>query len=196
MFHCAQRALPKMCGPVRADPYIVASLRPAPQKSYKRELGRFSNYLDYHRIEAVTAAEFDDLLVEWKNGVDLPPGMSAPSRSQFETTLSALEKTCPNFKGSLCFAHAVKNAWAVVFRPNHTVALFPRWASVVGDSMLDLGYVRVAGALELQECRGLRPGGLLRLKGRDLVLPEECPATGGAGIISSGHEGRHQERTP
>jgi hypothetical protein len=143
-------------------------------------------YLDHIDVEPRSVGEWDDLFLEWKNGVDMPDNLRKPTRGQFEKALSALEKICPHYKGHLVFARAVAGAWKVAFKPQHTKALVPRWRHVVADGMLDLNRPRAAACLHIQGSRGLRPGEAVALRGRDVVLPEECPGAGGTAILLLG----------
>ena len=168
------------------DPVLYKSLAPKTVQQYRREGREFVVYLDYHGVAPELAMEWDDLLVEYKNGVDLPEGMSAPTRSKFEKLLASVEKILPHFKGELCLSHAILNAWKVAFAPVHTVPMVPRWGVVVCDGLLRHGHPRAAGVLYLQFMHGLRPGEAFGLTPMALVLPEESRSTMGKGVIILG----------
>ena len=108
--------------------------------NYTRERSKFFEYLVYIEANPQHGFEFDDFLLEWKVGTDMPPEMKPPSKDQFSHCLAGLEKALPFLKNDLVCARASLAAWRVMFRPNHHPAMTPRWAKV-----LVLGGLRLAG---------------------------------------------------
>jgi hypothetical protein len=187
--NCPVRASHKpWCGLRRPDPYVVGSWTPAVILDYQTSLRLFLSWMNYHDLTPGFAWGYDDLLTEWRLGTDPHPLAipSRPSKAQFQKCISAIEKVLPTFKGLLPLSRAAMAGWSVMVKPNHTLALVPRWAHVVAAGILRLGYPRVAAGLMLQVRHGLRPGELLSLKGRHMILPEECPAAMGSGIFVLG----------
>ena len=65
--------------------------------SYRRCLGEFIKYVRWLQLNPAEAYEFDDLLLEYRHGTDMPPFMTVPSQSNSATTIAAVEKACPHF---------------------------------------------------------------------------------------------------
>jgi hypothetical protein len=148
----------------------------------------FLAWLGYHELSPAHPWEFDDLLTEWRLGTDPHPGAvpARPTKHQFQKCISAVEKVLPTFRGELPLSRAALAGWSVIQKPNHTLALLPRWARVVAYGLMMIGRPRAAAGLMLQVLNGLRPGEMISCHGRHLVLPEECPAALGAGLILLG----------
>jgi integrase len=176
------------CGLRRPDPHVVGALTAGVVEDYRRYLAPFLSWLWYHELQPGEPWEFDDLLTEWRLGVDPHPLAvpSKPSKHQFEKCVAAIERVLTTYKGHLPLSRAALSGWHVMVRPQHTLALLPRWGRVVMYGLLLLDRPRVAAGLFFQFQRGLRPGEALSLEGRHLVLPEEVPSTDGAGILLLG----------
>ena len=154
---------------------------------YRRVLSYFVTYLRFLQLNPEYGFQFDDLLMEYKSGTDLPPWLDRPTKSVFTKTISALEKMCPWLKGELIISRAALHAWGVSWRPHHALPMLTRWQVVSAAGLLrHRGRPKIAAVLLLQGGHGLRPGEGLALHGRDLILPEEAPELKGQGLLTLG----------
>ena len=55
-------------GPRRVDPHAQGRLKPATLAAYRRAITPFLDWLTSNRFNPASAAQYDDLLVEWKRG--------------------------------------------------------------------------------------------------------------------------------
>lgn len=155
-------------------------------KQYEYDGRPFLHFLDYHELAPIFDFQWDDLLVEFKNGVDLPPGASPPTRSKFEKPIACVEKANPHFKGGLPLSRSVLNAWKVSFSPIHAVPMVPRWGLVIARGINRRGRARVAAVLTITNRYGLRPGEGFGLAGTGFVLPEESINAGNRAVLVLG----------
>ena len=115
-------------------------------QDYQRDLRIFLAWIHFHNLCPGQCWEFDDLLTEWRLGTDPHPTAvpARPTKHQFQKVVSAIEKVLPTFRGSLPLSRAALAGWGVIQRPQHTLALLPRWARVVAMGLVLLGQPRVA----------------------------------------------------
>ena len=64
-----------------------------------------------------SAAQWDDLLVEWKNDPE-----ELVTKARFETLISALEFVFPRLRKNLPWAHTVANSWGALHQVKHAKA--------------------------------------------------------------------------
>ena len=171
---CPERGLRRM------SPGNAGGLKDKTLKQYRRVLCIFLTWLSTLGLQPETAAEYDDLLVEFRYGVDGAPPMS---KGNLEHLVSAVERVLPHLKGQLTLIHHELSSWKVHYQVRHAQPLLPSWAHMVAYGMLRAGYPAVAAALLLQSLTGLRPGELLSVKVADLFLPGDPGGTPGVGFI-------------
>ena len=150
---------------------------------YRIALAYFLTWLAMLGLAPEQGYEYDDLLVEYRNGSD---GAIPPSKSSFEKLIACIEKLLPHLKGELLLARAELNAWGVVFATRHTVPMLWIWCALLARRLILWGLHRVAALLVLQRRRGLRPGESLGLRGGDIVLPTSYLAGGQVGALLLG----------
>ncbi len=119
-------------------------------KRYRAALVPFVSYLIRNHFNPVVEAEFDDLLIEWKN-------TDFPSKSAFEGAVAALEHVLPAFKGKLPWARAVIAGWSVAHQAAHTIPLCEGPAHLLAVHLSADGHPRLAAGILLQSALGLRP---------------------------------------
>ena len=92
-------------GPRFLDPYQAAQFKDATTQRYRKALAPFLAFLADNRFSPVTAPEFDDLVVEFKNAE-----FSRLTKSSFEGLVVASERVLPQLRGNLSWSHAVINS--------------------------------------------------------------------------------------
>ena len=108
--------LSRPCGPRRLDPNHAARVREQTLEVYRKSGRQFADWAADLNYEPQDAAEWDDLLVEWKNE-------SGVTRSHFEATVASLEFFMPRLRGQLAWAHAVKAGWNVGHQAKHAIPM-------------------------------------------------------------------------
>ena len=81
-------------GPRRQDVHQSAKVQPATHSRYKAAVGKFTLWLSESGYLPDSPAEYDDLLVEWKNDRDI-------SKADFEGCVAGVEHALPRLKGNL-----------------------------------------------------------------------------------------------
>ena len=132
--------------------------------------------MDDHLYAPFEAEEFDDMLVEYKNS-------ALPSKSEFETTVSAVEFMFPRFKGRLLWSLMVITGWSAVHIPKHTVPLAEAQAFLVAVHFCAARFPRLAVGMMLQQKLGLRPSEMLALTTDCISLPEHRSQQAGTEIV-------------
>ena len=148
------------------DPHLNSKLTAATIKIYRLRAGRFMAFIIASKLHFRDASELDDLIVEYKNSVNL-------SKSEFDGTIAAVEHVLPHCKGGLRWAHAVSKAWAVTATPSHTVPLCEGPCLLLACHMAARGHARLGVCFILQNALGLRPSEGLGLEFDDVLLPED-----------------------
>ena len=124
---------------------------------YREALQEFTTWALDHSYYPETQEEYDDLLAEFcHEHPDL-------TRSKFGNTVAGVEFFFPRVRGKLCWAHAILSGWDAGRSIRHTVPLGKGLARLLACHFCAWGHSRIAIALVLQSCTGLRPSELLRL---------------------------------
>ena len=79
-------------------PGDAAGLKTKTLQQYRRVLAMFLAWLIAIGVQPETAAEYDDLLVEYRYGMD---GAGRVSKSNLEQLVSSVERVLPHLKGQL-----------------------------------------------------------------------------------------------
>jgi len=153
-------------GPRFLDPHQKAKVQHATLNRYRSAFKPFLLFLIKHNFVPISAAEFDDLLVEYKY-------LEEPTRSTFEGLIAAVEFVMPLFKGHLTWARAVLDGWNVAHVPAHTTPMTSGPAALFAVHLAAEGKPRLGVGVVLQQRVGLRPSEMLALLGRDVTFPEE-----------------------
>ncbi len=191
---CQYRTRIEGRGPIRVSPTSVAALRPKTVDQYRRVLGVFLSWLHGLGLQPETAAEWDDLLVEFRYQSDGAPAMS---KGNYEHLVSAVERVVPNLRGLLLLAHSEISAWRITYTVHHSVPLIPPWAHFLAYGCLKLGIPAVGALILLQSLTGLRPSEGLGLRREDVVLPSDLPpSTEIAGFLLLGVKVGTKSRRP
>ena len=159
--------------PLRLDPSAVERRRPETIRVYRRALGIFTVWLQRHGLEVDSAFALDDLLVEWRLAENI-------GRATFAHAVAAAELANPQFKGMLSWTHQVQKDLVLAAPSTHHIPLPWRLAVLIAAVLAAAGFGRLGAGLLVQHCRGLRPGELLALRGRDIMLPEDRTLSNGA----------------
>ncbi len=152
-------------GPRRLDEHQAKKITAETTRRYQRSAAAFVAWLDEHGLRPHGAAEWDDLLVEYK--VEHPE----LSRASFLGTLAAVEWFFPHFRHQLHWSHAVVQGWFQSGETRHTVPLCFRQTALLATFLSSEGLPRLGVALMTQVRLGLRPSELLALERQDIVLP-------------------------
>ncbi len=138
--------------------HLAAQIKDATTQRYRKALAPFLAFLVDHRFSPVTAPEFDDLVVEFKNAE-----FSRITKSSFEGLAAALEHVLPQLRGNLPWSHAVINSWSAVYTAEHTTPMCSGPAARIGAHMAAEGHARLGAGVVLQCVLGLRPSEVLAL---------------------------------
>ena len=163
-----------LSGPRRLDVHQAAKVQPKTLHEYRRAALPFVNFLRRRGYAPTTAWEWDDLVVEWKNA-------EVVSRYNFSNCVAAIEFFFPRYRGKLSWAHAVASGWAVCSEVRHTIPLCSGPAHLMAAHFCALRLFRLGFGLLFQSARGTRPGEMLGIRRRDVVLPSEL--TLGQGVV-------------
>ncbi len=145
-------------GPRFRDPHQAARIKDATTQRYRKALAPLRAFLADNRFSPVTAAEFDDLAVEFKN-----VEFSRITKSSFEGLVAALEHVLPQLRGNLPWSHAVINSRRAVCTAEHTTPMCSGPAALIGAHMAAEGHARLGAGVALQGVLGLRPSEVLAL---------------------------------
>ena len=137
---------------------------------YRASLKPFLKFLIDQRFAPEEAAEFDDLLVEWKRS-------GAVTKSNFEGAVAAIEFACPQLKGRLPWARSVIHSWSVVHQAAHTVPMCEGPARLVGIHLSADGHPRLGAGVIVQHKTGMRPSEMLGIRAGDVQLPSAASAS-------------------
>ena len=154
---------------------------PSTLRRYREALRPFVAYLLENIFSPSEAAEWDDLLMEYKHE-------HTPRRAAFEALVAALEFANPRVKGGLTWCRVTLTGWAISAPIHHTVPLLRAPCRLLACYIAAAGRPRVAGGLVVQRELGLRPGEVTALFPDDVTLPESLAAGAGAvrAIVSLG----------
>ena len=114
-------------GPRRLDAHQAAKITALSLDRYRAAGRPFVLCIQRYHMDPVTAEEWDDLLVEWKN--DPREGVT---KARFEQTVASVEFFFPRFKGQLAWARAVLSGWGGTSDKAHSAA--PSSCSLFGRS--------------------------------------------------------------
>ncbi len=145
-------------GPRFLDPHQAARIKDATTQRYRKALAPFLAFLVDNRFSPVTAPEFDDLVVEFKNAE-----FSRITKSSFEGLVAALEHVLPQLCGNLPWSHAVIDSWSAICTAEHTTPMCSGPAALIGAHMAAEGHARLGAGVVLQCALGLRPSEVLAL---------------------------------
>jgi hypothetical protein len=134
-------------------------------------------------LEPESAEELDDLLIEYRYGVD---GAGPVTKGVFEHLVAAVERILPHYKGLLCLCKAEISQWRVVYTVRHSVPLIPQWALVLAYGFLHLGLAPVGALVLLQSLTGRRPSEAMGLNEQHVILPSPRITDTGAGSLLHG----------
>ena len=173
MLSCVRRA------PLRSDPTALARRQPPTIKAYRKAVASFAQWCSSHGVVPNDPGELDDLMVEWKNAAGI-------AKTTFANALAGAELAIPPAKGMLTWSRSVLNDWEVVSPVHHHAPLPQDLALLIAVIMSALGYARLAAGLVIQQRRGLRPSELLKLRGKDVLLPEHLAYNNTNGVLNLG----------
>ena len=146
---------------------------------YQKASQPFVGWLTDHGFCPAHSAEWDDLLVEFKNDV-------LPKKSDFECLVASIEFLFPRFRGELRWSRQVLSGWAISHCPQHTVPLSKGPAHLIAVHLAALGHPRLGIGLLLQQELGLRPNEMLHIERRDVSLPANSAAFASASVTVIG----------
>ena len=156
-----------LTGPRFIEPHQTSKISEKSMVRYREALQEFTTWALDHSYYPETQEEYDDLLAEFcHEHPDL-------TRSKFGNTVAGVEFFFPRVRGKLCWAHAILSGWDAGRSIRHTVPLGKGLARLLACHFCAWGHSRIAIALVLQSCTGLRPSELLKLLSDDLLFPEE-----------------------
>ena len=154
-------------GPRYLDPHQASRIQKGSSQRYRIAVAPFLSWLIYQRLTPQLAAEFDDLVVGYKNALPI-------TKSAFEGLVAGLEHCLPHFRGHLPWAHAVLNSWSAAHQTAHTVPMCSGPACLIAAHLSADGHGRLAAGVVIQGALGLRPAELLGITGGDVALPENA----------------------
>ena len=152
------------------DPIIEARVQPSTHRRYRKALKPFLAFILEHRYYPESAAEFDDLLCEWRHSTKV-------SKANFEGAVAAVEFAVPQFHHQLPWSRAVIHSWSISYVPSHKVPMGEAPAVFIAVHLASRGHPRLGAAIILQEATGMRPSEILGLWGQDVILPEDRAAS-------------------
>ena len=156
-----------LTGPRFLEPHQTSKISEKSMARYREALLLFTTWAQGHRYSPETAEEYDDLLAEY---VFEHPDTA---RAKYGNMVAGLEFFFPRVRGKLCWAHSILSGWDAGRCIRHTVPLGKGLARLIACHFAAWGHSRIAIALVLQSCMGLRPSELLNLLSDDLLFPEE-----------------------
>ena len=130
----------------RLDLEQAAAVQDNTLQRYRKAVLKFAVWLGDNFPDIEDAADFDEALVEYKQG-------HAVSKAEFEAMVSSLEFRFPHFKGGLCASRAVIKGWSVSHHPRHTVPMGRGPARLFAVHMVALAVPFLGIALLLQRER-------------------------------------------
>ena len=112
------------------------------------------------------------LLIAYKKD---PP--ARVGKGDFATVVAATEFVLPWTKGMLLWSKAVLEGWAISGPVHHALPMPDPMMVIIACVWWVAGFKRLARGLWLQKRLGLRPGELLGLQARDVLLPEDLESS-------------------
>ena len=106
-----------LTGPRGRDPHHMEKVLPTTLRRYREALRPFVAFLLENILSPSEAAEWDDLLMEYKHE-------HMPRRAAFEALVAALEFANPRVKGGLTWCRVTIAGWAIAAPIHHTVLFF------------------------------------------------------------------------
>ena len=152
--------------PLRPARRSLARRSAATLQAYRKSVGRFLVWCGMMQLPLRTVDDVDDLLVEWQE-TD-----STVSKSIYAQAICGVEIAVPLARRQLLWARTVLGDWEVIAPVRHHLPLPRALAFLISAALSLLGYGRLAAGLLIQQALGLRPGELLRLRAKDVTLPE------------------------
>ena len=154
------------------DPHLAARVQPPTIGTYQTAGALFSRWCLERSLHPTTAAEWDDILMEYKQ-----ENIRWITKSKFANTVAAVEFFFPRLRGDLATAHQILRGWGISEPIKHTVPLGKNVSKLVGIHFASQSCFRMGLGVVLQAHTGLRPGELRSLRPCDIFFPEEAGAT-------------------
>ncbi|CAK0851604.1 unnamed protein product, partial [Prorocentrum cordatum] len=148
----------------KLDSTSVEKVKPHTLAAYRAAAMKFVTYLDEHGFVPDGPEQRDDLLVEYKNDMQM-------TKCKFEYAVAAVEFVFPRLRRKLTWSHSVIDAWRVSAEVKHAPPLGRAPANLAAIYLSCWGVPRLGVGLLLQVDRGLRPSEMLQLRAKDISLP-------------------------
>ncbi|CAK0903818.1 unnamed protein product, partial [Prorocentrum cordatum] len=148
----------------KLDSTSVEKVKPHTLAAYRAAAMKFVTYLDERGFVPDGPEQWDDLLVEYKNDMQM-------TKCNFEYAVAAVEFVFPRLRRKLTWSHSVIDAWRVSAEVKRAPPLGRAPANLAAIYFSCWGVPRLGVGLLLQVDRGLRPSEMLQLRAKDISLP-------------------------
>lgn len=168
-FHSCCCVSRRQSGLRQVDPHATDKLTSGTLNAYRKAVMRFLCYLNFYALQLWDPVEFDDVLLEfkWDRAWDQKP----PTKGEFATLISALQRIMPQLRGQLPMALAASKDWRAAVGTRHTPPLGKPWVFVVAVEMANQGSPRGGAILVTQYFHCLRPSEALQIRPSSVLMP-------------------------